>query len=167
MRTACNRAHMKWTNEEIEYLFDKRGQYTLATIAGKLGRSVGAVKNKVTELGIGTMSDNSEYMGSGEAAEYLGISRRTLTENVVQGKIKAIVRSPNKQKLYFFSEKELERFKAENPKREVRKFTPYEIATIRGLYYRGVSYSQIAKRLRRHKNTISNKIIAMRQAGEI
>lgn len=157
----------KWTDEEKDYLCEHRGIFSIPVIAEKLNRTPSAVVNESTALGIGGLTANCEYMSTTQAAEYVGLSRRQLLESVYKGKVKAIVKTPNKQKMYFFAEKELERFRKENAKRVVRPFTQYEIATIRGLYYKGVTYAQIGKKLNRHKNVISNKIIAMRKAGEL
>ena len=56
------RSGRRWTEAEVEDLYWYWGMYSIPTIAKRLNRSVGAIKDKVTKLGLGYAIRNSSMI---------------------------------------------------------------------------------------------------------
>ena len=52
----------KWSKSEYEYLEENWGMVSIPAIAEHLGRSINAVKIKVTKLGLGSMLSSGDYV---------------------------------------------------------------------------------------------------------
>ncbi len=52
----------KWTQEDIDYLQENYGKYSIPSLAKRLGRTVDAIKVMRTKLGLGAFLMNGEYI---------------------------------------------------------------------------------------------------------
>lgn len=67
-----------WTQEEIEYLEDNYGKYTMKTLMQNLDRTASAITNKVNRLGLGRWYSCREEITLGEFSKATGITNSTL-----------------------------------------------------------------------------------------
>ncbi len=65
-------AGKKWTTEEVDYLKDSWGTYSIDSICKKLGRSKCAIMNKVKRLELGPFLENGDYITFKQLVEALG-----------------------------------------------------------------------------------------------
>lgn len=63
-----------WTQEEKDYLQDKWGTISVNAIAKNLDRTVAAIQNKKTRLGLGAFLDNNERITFNALMKALGIT---------------------------------------------------------------------------------------------
>lgn len=105
--------HKKWTEEEIEKLKQLREKYTKADIAKKLGRTPSSISNKVRELGLGGLMDNTEKWSFEMIAEAVGVNRSTIRTTWVKHGLKF----QRRQNYCLVEEREFLRFMKENPDR--------------------------------------------------
>lgn len=71
-------AYKLWTNEETRYLEEKWGVISIAAIAKKLGRSVIAVKQKASYIGLGDASTHYDGLTLGQLSLVLDVGYSTL-----------------------------------------------------------------------------------------
>lgn len=64
-----------WTQEELAYLSDNWGKYSLKTIAKKLKRTETAVKLKASRFGLGPIKDGDGIMTVSQLLSALGLDR--------------------------------------------------------------------------------------------
>lgn len=76
------RKRRRWTDAEVDYLKDRMGQVSLSEIAKYLHRSVGAVRKKLSDLGISLKDEMSDSIT--EIANKIGCS-----SNLIYAGIKA------------------------------------------------------------------------------
>ena len=67
--------HKKWTEEETERLIKLREKYTKKDIARMMKRSPSSVNNKIRELGLGGLMDNTDLWNFQQATEAIGCSK--------------------------------------------------------------------------------------------
>ena len=76
------RENKSWTKEEVEYLMDSWGSTSIPTIAKKLNRSNGGVRQKSKKIGMGAFLDSGEYISLNQLMILLrGTKGRTYTIN--------------------------------------------------------------------------------------
>lgn len=164
-----------------------RGRYTKADIARILKRTPASISNKVRELELGGLMDNTELWTFAMIAEVVGVNRTTIGKTWVEHGLKF-----KKRKCYcLVEEKEFLRFMRENPQRwsalkcdyyyfyrfkwfmekyeeekKVRakskadRWTDYEIQRFKSLKRKGYTHRQIAEELGRTKMAVDH--ISMR-----
>ena len=71
-----------WSEEEINYLYDKWGVSSIPAIAKHIGRSIDGVKSKATKLGLGRFTHSGDYItfhqfliaiGKGNGTSYMAM----------------------------------------------------------------------------------------------
>lgn len=67
-----------WTDEEVEYLEENFGKYSLKALSKKLNRSEDAIRGKCLKLGLTSALNNTGMLNTGELAKALGIDRKTI-----------------------------------------------------------------------------------------
>lgn len=100
-----------WTEEEVERLIDLRNRYTKSDIARMMKRSAASIQNKVRELELGGLLDNTDKWTFAEAGDALGLSRGVLNRTWVKHGLKFVKRGT----YCLVEEKELVRFMQEHP----------------------------------------------------
>lgn len=76
-----NRTNTTWTPEEDELLEELWGSSTPQLIAKKLGRSTGAVIQRVKKKQLGAFTDVGVYINRNQAAQMVGVDYKVLTRN--------------------------------------------------------------------------------------
>jgi hypothetical protein len=61
----------EWSQDELEYLQDKWGTVSVNQISRSLKRTVSAVENKVTRLGLGSFLENGDYISWNQLQHHL------------------------------------------------------------------------------------------------
>ena len=78
----CNKYGVKntrfWTDEEIAYLENNFGKYSLKKLSKKLNKSEDAIRGKCTRLGLTSALSNTELLNTNELAKVLGVHRKTI-----------------------------------------------------------------------------------------
>lgn len=69
-----SRAYQTWTDEELDYLIDNYGSFSIPGLAKKLNRSIDSIINKRNELDLGPFLEASGYMTLHVLYKALGIS---------------------------------------------------------------------------------------------
>lgn len=67
-----------WTDEELEFLEENRGNFSTVRLAEMMGRSYSSVRKKTYLLGIGGYKDNSEMLNETTLKKALGVSMSTI-----------------------------------------------------------------------------------------
>ena len=81
----------KWTAEEDALLEEWVGNYTVAQMAKKLGRSAAAVNIRVCRLGLGGIRRNTEHLTQYTLCKTLGVDTRTLRRKwIIKGGLKSM-----------------------------------------------------------------------------
>jgi hypothetical protein len=94
LRNVTLSKHRGWVKEELEYLQDAWGKVSIPTIAKNLGRTIFAVTNKATKLGLGRHLHSGDYITLNQLINCLVISKgnthktRQLIENGIPYKTK-------------------------------------------------------------------------------
>lgn len=129
----------KWTEEDVELLIRLREKYTKKDIAKKMKRSPSSISNKVRELGLGGLMDNTDLWNFQQATEAIGCSKGVIHKTWVRHGLKYVKRG------YYclVSEKELTRFMKEHP--ELWDATKCD-------YYMFYKYPWFLKKLEEDKN---------------
>lgn len=63
----------KWTSEDLSYLEDNWGTFSLKTIAEHLDRSECSILNKVQKLGLGSFLENGDYVSWNQFLKAIGV----------------------------------------------------------------------------------------------
>lgn len=66
------RSYCKWTQEEIDYLYDSWGSVSMKTIMKKLQRGRAAIEQKAEQLNLGSFFENGNYVTIGALRKALG-----------------------------------------------------------------------------------------------
>ena len=178
----------RWTAEELQRLEDLSGNYPVATIARKLGRSFDATNIKLNRLGLNGFRQNTEHLTLHLTAEILGVEWRTIKDTWT-GLGLRIFRRGN---FWIIDQEELLRFlkdhqEAWNASRVTddaifhgaewyrRKrardtaakwfWSPEESGRLVHLYRQGAPLKEIAARVGRTESAVRNKIHAMHRKG--
>jgi transposase len=112
---SCNR---KWTKEEVEYLIEHAGVYTLEHIGQKLNRSTKAILSKLNRLGYTNIREFNGYMSCRQLALALGVSRdvvvRWIENHGLPAFKKNYIRKNSKLKHYFINPEEFWKWAEQN-----------------------------------------------------
>jgi transposase len=112
---SCSR---KWTKEEVEYLIEHAGVYTLEHIGQKLNRSTKALLSKLNRLGYTNIRELNGYMSCRQLALALGVSRdvvvRWIENHGLPASKKNYIRKNSKLKHYFINPEEFWKWAEEN-----------------------------------------------------
>jgi transposase len=112
---SCSR---KWTKEEVEYLIEHAGVYTLEYIGQKLNRSTKALLSKLNRLGYTNIREFNGYMSCRQLALALGVSRdvvvRWIENHGLPASKKNYIRKNSKLKHYFINPEEFWKWAEEN-----------------------------------------------------
>ncbi|MBO5853137.1 MAG: helix-turn-helix domain-containing protein [Bacteroidales bacterium] len=100
-----------WTPEEVKHLIELRDKYTKSDIARLLKRSPSSISNKVRELELGGLMDNTDRWNFTQISEAVGVSKGVVNKTWVKHGLKFIKRG------YFclVEESELLRFMKTHP----------------------------------------------------
>ena len=101
----------KWTEKEVERLIELREKYTKSDIARIMKRSPSSISNKVRELELGGLMENTELWNFSQITEAVGVSKGVIHKTWVKHGLKYIKRG------YYclVEEKELLRFMRNHP----------------------------------------------------
>lgn len=93
------RNNKKWTQEEIDYLYDSWGKFSMNTITKNLKRGESSIRNKITQLGLGSFFENGDYVTMGVLRKALGYSdAHIFTEDWSKWKDLPVKYKTNKEK---------------------------------------------------------------------
>ena len=67
-----------WTDEEVYYLEENYGKYSLRTLAKNLNRTESAIRGKCLRLGLTSALGNTGLLNTSDIARALGIDRKTV-----------------------------------------------------------------------------------------
>lgn len=67
-----------WSDEEIDYLEENFGKYSLKTLSKNLNRTESAIKEKCTRLGLTSALNNTGLLNTNDIAKALGVDRKTI-----------------------------------------------------------------------------------------
>lgn len=154
---------MRWTKEEIDFLKNSIGSMSFSTIAKKLNRTETAVLLKTKRLGLGFFKENTDLLSINEVAAMLDIHRKTAWSIVDSGKIKS-TRKNIRGKTYrrFCRYEDVLKFKKTYRKQHYKKWSDYEKSIMRMCQQKGLSQTEIGKRLNRSTTAIEHKVSQMR-----
>lgn len=88
-RARVTRQWAPWSQADDDYLLDHAGEQTLKVIAKHLGRSWGACKRRLYDLGAGRARDVSGYMSAMQVAKEYGCPLHRVTDLIARGELKA------------------------------------------------------------------------------
>lgn len=71
----------KWSQEDVQYLEENWGNFSLKTLAKNLERSEAAVLNKVQRLGLGSFLNNGDYVSWNQFLIALGVQSGSSYKN--------------------------------------------------------------------------------------
>jgi len=84
----CQNKSPRWTNDELDKLYDLIHQYPIAQIAKRLRRTPNAVKVKATRLHLG-LRVRDGWFTKREVCEILGVDHRKIQTYITSGVLKA------------------------------------------------------------------------------
>ncbi|MFV8829001.1 hypothetical protein [Alkalihalobacterium sp. APHAB7] len=96
----------KWTEEEVFYLTESVGKYTLSTIAQKLGRSETAVLMKMKRLGIANTRSQTGLLTTLELANLLKINSSSVRRWINEHGLKCTKKKTRTKRSYYFIDPE-------------------------------------------------------------
>lgn len=88
-RARVTRQWVPWTQEDDDYLLDHAGEQTLKVIGKHLGRSWGACRRRLYDLGAGRARDVSGYLSAMQVAQEYGCPLYRVTTLIARGELKA------------------------------------------------------------------------------
>lgn len=184
-----------WTKEEVEYLREKIGTFSIEVIAKKLNRTVEACESKMNKLGITLASETTEYVSILELSKLLKVDYKTILRWVekydfpiqyIKLKTKKKVVSVedfwkwatlHKEKINWFNLEPLvlipepewvdeARAKDYYKKSPKKPWTIEEDRLLWTLYYTyGMQQKEIAKRLDRTASSVESRLKRLRENG--
>ncbi len=80
--------NIDWTEDELAYVLDNAGKYTLRQIARKLGRTAGAVRRKLYDKNL-RARDNLGYLSAAQLAKDYQCPYHRVRDLLARGEIKA------------------------------------------------------------------------------
>lgn len=92
-----------WTQEEIEYLEDNYGKYTMKTLMQNLDRTASAIANKVNRLGLGRWYSCQGKITLGEFSKATGITLSTLMNWMKMHDLPVYSKKMRETKFYFIN----------------------------------------------------------------
>lgn len=98
----------RWTDKEIEYLIDRIGQVSIKEISKYLHRTVGAVRKKLSELGISLKDELSDSLT--EIANKINCSANVLYSGVKDGRLACHGRTNKVSGAYLISVQDVRKF---------------------------------------------------------
>lgn len=179
-------AGRKWTEEEIQFLEESAGVYTVAVIGRKLGRSYDSVNQKLLRLGLQGFLKSTDLLTMNQICKMLGVESRTV-QVVWHNKGLKIMR---KGVYVVCRQEDLIRFLKEHPEawnasqvqddsllmgydwyKEKRRndrprryfWTPQEVQKMDYLLRKGVPIPEIAKKLGRSESGVIDKLYRRRK----
>lgn len=92
-----------WTKEEIEYLSENWGRYSVPQLAKKLNRSENAVRIKIVRYGLGHAVTNANCLNAQQLSNLMGIDIHTVTDYwIPRCGLKAQRKAPRGQRKQWF-----------------------------------------------------------------
>lgn len=178
----------RWTTEELQRLEDLSGNYPVATIARKLGRSFDATNIKLNRLGLNGFRQNTEHLTLHLAAEILGVEWRTIKDTwtglglrifrrgnfwvIDQGELLRFLKDHqdawNASRVKddaIFHEEEWYRKKRSEDTAQKWYWSPEETGRLIHLYRKGVTMKRIAAEVGRSEEAVKNKLHSMHRKG--
>ena len=76
----------KWTKEEEDYIVEKWGTYSIPTISKNLGKSEGAIRNKVYKMGLGRFDESSGLISFNVLLRTIGYTGKGFDEKWIESK---------------------------------------------------------------------------------
>lgn len=174
-------AGRRWTQEEIDYLENAIGTFTVQSIARKLGRSFDAVNLKLNRLGLSGFEKSTDMLILNQVSLILGVERKTLLNKWKKNGLK-IIRKGNyiavhQDDLIKYMEKNPDHWNAtsvtddslfmaytwykEKRRTDTKKqyfWTPDDVSKLKYLRHNGYSISEIADQMGRSPSSIKYKL---------
>lgn len=170
-----------WTAEELQTLEDMIGNYTVASIARKLGRSFDAVNIKLNRMGLSGFEKSTEFLTMNQVRRMFSVEHKTVSKTW-RNKGLHFMKKGNylvcrQEDLIKFLEANPDVWNAakvtddslimsypwykEKKKRDAKKpyfWTPEEVSKLYLLFYQGYTIREIAKRMGRTESSIKSKL---------
>ncbi|MFV8828988.1 hypothetical protein [Alkalihalobacterium sp. APHAB7] len=96
----------KWTEEEVFYLTESVGKYTLSTISERLGRSETSVLMKMKRLGIANTRSQTGLLTTLELAKLLKINTSSVRRWITEHGLKCTQKKTRSKRFYYFIDPE-------------------------------------------------------------
>lgn len=92
-----------WTKDEIEYLSENWGRFTIPQLAKKLNRSENAVKIKIVRFGLGRAVTNANCLNARQLSDLMGVDVHAVTDYwIPKCGLKAKHKAPHGQRKQWF-----------------------------------------------------------------
>ena len=106
-----------WSNEETEFLIKEYGRINIVKIARKLNRTVGSVRGKIANEGLGASYETQGTITASELARNLGRNKSTIQRWIHTNRLKCTKRKSKEKKKYLMIKiQDFWEFAKENPK---------------------------------------------------
>jgi hypothetical protein len=173
----------RWTKEEVEHLIRLRDKYTKSDIARILKRTPASISNKVRELGLGGLMDNTECWTLAQVTEAVGAGAGCVHKTWRKHGLKSVKRG----NYCLVNEEDLLKFMKEHPdlwdatkcdyylfyqyswfieklEKDKQKpienrgyyWTDYQKQQFESLSRKGLTHEQIAQRIGKTKRAVSH-----------
>lgn len=152
-----------WKTKDIDFLADNIGEITFKTIAKKLGRTETACITKANCLKLGSFKQNTELITMSQAAEIIGVSRKTIYNKIKDGTLNVIYKNTRyNYRNPFLKFEDVEAYAKEYKKPIQNIWTPYEVSRLKMFIQQNKTVNEIAKLMNRSVYSVEHKIRGMR-----
>lgn len=183
-------AGRRWTQEEMQYLEDKCGVFTVASIAKHLGRSFDSVNIKLNRMGLQGFEKATDLLTVNQIHFMLGVEHRTIyrwgSKNGLKIKRKGNYTVVDQRELIKFLKNNQDLWNAKRVKDDtiflgeewfiqkkrndvLKKYnwTTSEEHRLQHLRHEGYSISEIAEKMERSESSIKYKIYGRKSKATI
>lgn len=157
-----------WSEDEIRFLKDNIGNFTIGVIARKLNKPERACVEKASKLKIGSFKTQTDMFTISDAATQIGCSRKTVERYIARGRLKPVRRTiRNKTVMQFLKYDDVVAFAEEYSSPVLKPWAEREVQLLNYFLRAGYSHREIGNELGRSKASVERKARDLREKQKI